>query len=242
MEIGEIAKVSEGRGSASTSCKRKGWRTAALLTLFFLVGCATQRGKVIDEDAPTRVGSHRAGAEIYDPAAEAAVAGLLEQAARNPVSSADVGKTVAQIAEEHGVRKICFLGVENAGGEEMGDIREDLAEVIRTKIAQSDAFETIDSRMATAGLREAGLRVDDLLLPEKRERFAAALGESETPFDYILFAKVTTATTVDNKDSQVKYSLTLDLVNARTGASIRETVSLKKNYNRSVKAKVLGIF
>ncbi|MBQ9126897.1 MAG: hypothetical protein IJY15_03960, partial [Thermoguttaceae bacterium] len=165
-----------------------------------------------------------------------------EQAARNPISTADVGKTVAQITEEHGVRRICFLGVENAGGEEMGDIREDLAEVIRTKIAQSDVFETIDSRMATAGLRETGLRVEDLLLPEKMERFAAALGESETPFDYILFAKVTTATTVDNKDSQVKYSLTLDLVNARTGASIRETVSLKKHYTRSVKAKFLGIF
>jgi hypothetical protein len=221
---------------------RKKKAAAILLALFFCGGCATQKGKMVDEDAPTRVGSHRAGAEIYDPAAEAAVEGLLEQAARNPVSSADVGKTVAQITEERGVRKICFLGVENAGGEEMGDIREDLTETIRTKIAQSDVFETIDSRMATAGLRETGLRVEDLLLPEKRERFAAALGENETPFDYILFAKVTTATTVDNKDSQVKYSLTLDLVNMRTGASLRETVSLKKHYNRSVKAKVLGIF
>jgi len=215
---------------------------AFLLTLCLIGGCATQRGKVVDVDAPTRVGSHRAGSEIYDPAAEAAVVGLLEQAARNPVSAADVGKTVAQITEERGLRRICFLGVENAGGEEMGDVREDLAEAIRTKIAQSDVFETIDPRMATAGLREAGLRVEDLLLPEKRERFAAALGEEETPFDYILFAKVTTATTVDNKDSQVKYSLTLDLVNVRTGASIRETVSLKKHYNRSVKAKILGIF
>ena len=218
-------------------------RTSTLfLALALLVGCATQRGKLVDNDEPSRVGSHRGGSEIYDPAAEAAVDGLLKQAARNPVSAADVGKTVAQISEEYGVRKICFLGVENAGGEEMGDLREDLAEVIRTKISQSDVFETIDPRMATAGLRESGLRVEDLLLPEKRERFAAALGESETPFDYILFAKVTTATTVDNKDSQVKYSLTLDLVNVRTGASIRETVSLKKHYNRSVKAKALGFF
>ena len=242
MEVGEITMVSEREERAAASCKRIGRRTAALLALACLAGCATQRGKVVDVDTPTRVGSHRAGAEIYDPAAESAVVGLLEQAARNPISSADVGKTVAQIAEEKGVRKICFLGVENAGGEEMGDIREDLAETIRTKIAQSDVFETIDSRMAIAGLREAGLRAEDLLLPEKRERFAAALGENEAPFDYILFAKVTTATTVDNKDSQVKYSLTLDLVNVRTGASIRETVSLKKHYNRSVKAKVLGIF
>lgn len=242
MEVEKTTMVSDLTKDAAPCRERRFWRTAALLSLVFLVGCATQRGKVVDEDAPTRVGSHRAGAEIYDPAAEAAVAGLLEQAARNPVSSADVGKTVAQIAEENGVRKICFLGVENAGGEEMGDIREDLTEAIRTKIAQSDVFETIDSRMATAGLREAGLRVEDLLLPEKRERFADALGENETPFDYILFAKVTTATTVDNKDSQVKYSLTLDLVNVRTGSSIRETVSLKKNYNRSAKAKFLGMF
>lgn len=234
--------LNKGKKRAAGACERRRLRAATLLAVLCLVGCATQRGKVVDDDAPVRVGSARAGAEIYDPAAEAAVAGLLEQAARNPVSSGDVGKTVAQITEEYGVRKICFLGVENAGGEEMGDIREDLTEVIRTKIARSDVFETIDSRMATAGLREAGLRVEDLLLPEKRERFADALGENEAPFDYILFAKVTTATTVDNKDSQVKYSLTLDLVNVRTGASIRETVSLKKNYNRSVKAKVLGLF
>ena len=234
--------VDEKKKRPTFYCRRNRRRTTAFLSLICLVGCATQRGKVVDVDAPTRVGSHRAGAEIYDPAAEAAVVGLLEQASRNPVSSADVGKTVAQITEEYGVRKICFLGVENAGGEEMGDIREDLAETIRTQIAQSDVFETIDSRLATAGLREAGLRVEDLLLPEKRERFASALGENEAPFDYILFAKVTTSTTVDNKDSEVKYSLTLDLVNVRTGASIRETVSLKKHYNRSVKAKVLGIF
>ncbi len=233
--------VSENKTGREALDRRNVKRASVfLLTLTLLGGCATQRGKVVDENEPTRVGSHRAGSEIYDPAAEAAVDGLLEQAARNPISEADVGKTVAQITEEYGVRKICFLGVENAGGEEMGDLREDLAEVIRTKIARSDAFETIDSRMATAGLRETGLRAEDLLLPEKRERFAAALGESETPFDYILFAKVTTATTVDNKDSQVKYSLTLDLVNVRTGAAIRETVSLKKHYNRSVKAKALG--
>ena len=242
MDVTGITMVSERMKRTATPDKHRGRQTAALLTLVFLVGCATQQGKLVDADAPTRVGSHRAGTEIYDPAAEAAVAGLLEQAARAPISSADAGKTVAQLTEEYGVRKICFLGVENAGGEEMGDIREDLAEVVRTKIARSDVFETIDSRMATAALRETGLRVEDLLLPEKRERFAAALGESETPFDYILFAKVTTATTVDNKDSQVKYSLTLDLVNVRTGSSIRETVSLKKDYNRSVKAKVLGIF
>ena len=42
--------------------------------LFFLMsaGCAIQRGKVVDPDTKDRVGSHKAGSEIYDPAAEMA--------------------------------------------------------------------------------------------------------------------------------------------------------------------------
>ena len=217
--------------------ERLGLAFVLFLTLG-LFGCATQKGKIVDPNSSDRVGSHRAGSEIYDPAAQAAVAGLLEQAATKPIMPEDVGKTVAQIAEDRGVRKICFVGVENAGGEEMGDLREDLTETIRTMITQSDQFDVIDSRVVAAGLRETGLRVDDLLLPDKREHFANALGELNAPFDYILFAKVTTSTTRDNDDSQVKYNLTLDLVNVHTSASIRETVGLKKHYNRSLRAKI----
>ncbi|MGI6401265.1 MAG: hypothetical protein ACOX0A_04015 [Thermoguttaceae bacterium] len=215
---------------------------AALVLLCVVAGCETQKGKLVDANSPDRVGSHKAGSEVYDPAAEAAVAGLLTQAAAAPLAYEEVGNTVGQINEFPAVRRVCFVGVENAGGEEMGDIRENLAETIRTMIAQSAEFDVIDSRLVAAGLRETGLRVDDLLLPDKRERFAAALGEMDSPFDYILFAKVTTATTADNADSQVKYSLTLDLVNVHSGSSIRQTAELKKHYNKSVKAKVKGMF
>jgi len=222
-------------------------RRAFALGLAFSVlssafGCATQKGKVVDPNETSRVGSHRAGSEIYDPAAEAAVCGLLDQVANTPITLEDSGKTVAQLAEEYPVRHICFLDVENAGGEEMGDIRESLAETIRTMISKSEQFDMIDSRLVTAGLRETGLRIDDLLIPDKLDRFVAALGKMDAPFDYILFAKVTTATTRDNKDSEVKYSLTLDLVNVHTSKSIRETVDLKKHYNRSAKAKFMGMF
>ncbi len=216
----------------------------AIVLAFIVVfaGCASQKGKVVDPSTKDRVGSHRAGSEIYDPAAEAAVAGLLEQAVRKPIMPEDSGMTVAQIDDLRGIRKICFAGVENAGGEEMGDIRANLEETIRTMISQTEQFEVVDSRLVAAGLRESGLRLEDLLLPDKREKFANALGEFDTPFDYILFAKVTTATTRDNDDSQVKYSFTLDLVNVHTGASMSETVELKKHYNRSVKAKIKGLF
>ncbi len=231
-----------------TTCKNScanATRFAAFLiflTLALCCGCAAQKGKVVDVNSPERVGSHKAGSEIYDPAAEAAVAGLLEQAAATPIMSEDVGNTLGQIMDVNGKRKVCFVGVENAGGEELGDIREDLSETIRTLVAQSAEFDVIDSRLVSAGLRECGLRVDDLLLPDKRGRFASALGEMDAPFDYILFAKITTATTKDNEDSQVKYSLTLDLVNIHTGSSTRQTVELKKHYNRSVKAKIRGMF
>ena len=213
-----------------------------VIALLFGGGCETQKGKLVDVSSPERVGSHKAGSEVYDPAASAAVEGLLVQAAGTPIMPEDVGNTLGQYVDDPYKRRVCFVGVENAGGEEMGDIREDLAETIRTMIAQSDQFDVIDSRLVTAGLRETGLRVDDLLLPDKRARFASALGEMDSPFDYILFAKVTTATTRDNADSQVKYSLTLDLVNVHTGSSTRQTVELKKHYNKSVKAKIRGLF
>ena len=211
--------------------------------LFFLMSarCAIQRGKVVDPDTKDRVGSHKAGSEIYDPAAEMAVAGLLDQAALTPIEIQNNPDVLMQYSDT-GIRKICFMGVENAGGEEMGDVRAYLTEVIRTKITQADQFEVIDSRLVTAGLRETGLRVDDLLLPDKRAKFAAALGDMDTPFDYILFAKITTATTRDNKDSQVKYGLTLELVDVHSGKSIRNTAELKKHYNKSVKAKITGMF
>ena len=213
-----------------------------LLCFAFAVGCETQKGKLVDANAPDRVGSHRAGSEVYDPAAEAAVAGLLEQAAAAPLAMDDVGSVVGQNAPTSGVRKVCFVGVENAGGEEMGAIRESLAETIRSMISQSPLFDVVDSRLVAAGLRETGLRVDDLLLPDKRSQFVAALGQMDSPFDYILFAKVTTATTRDNRDSQVKYKLTLDLVNIYTSSSIVQTVELKKNYDRSIRAKLQDAF
>ncbi len=224
-----------------TACRYLWSYCVLFVALAALTGCETQKGKLVDAATPDRVGSHRAGSEVYDPAAEAAVAGLLAQASAQPITLDESGAVVGQLSPSF-PRKVCFVGVENAGGEEMGDIREDMAETIRTMVSQSDEFELIDSRLVTAGLRETGLRVDDLLLPAKRERFASALGGMDAPFDYILFAKVTTATTQDNRDSQVKYSLTLDLVNVHTSASLRQTVELKKHYNRSMKAKLRGMF
>ncbi|MDO5566445.1 MAG: hypothetical protein Q4G59_07290 [Planctomycetia bacterium] len=202
--------------------------------LLFACGCALQKGKVLDDNDPMRTGSHKAGSEVYDPAADSAVSGLLAKAEGALAERGNTGQ---------GKSRVCFIGVENAGAEEMGDLKQDLDEMIRTKITQSPRFETIDSRTVAAALRKTGMRSDDLLLPESRGQFVNALGGMGSSFDYILFAKVTTATTRDNKDSQVKYALTLDLVDVNSGApAARESVALRKNYNKSAKAKVFGLF
>lgn len=196
-------------------------------------GCVSQKGKLLDEKDAMRTGSHQAGSEVFDPATEQAVGGLIAKAEDSIFGN-------AMGADK---RRICFIGVENAGAEDMGDLKQDLNEMIRSKIAMSPRFETIDSRTVAAGLRETGMRSDDLLLPNNRAKFTNALGGMGSSFDYILFAKVTTATTKANKDSQVKYTLTLDLVDVQSGAAAaRESVALRKNYNKSVKAKVLGVF
>ena len=199
--------------------------------LAFSTGCASQKGQLLDADDPMRIGSHQAGSEIFDPATENAVRGLLARVE----NSTEINTGTP--------RRICFVGVENASAEEMGDIKQDLNEMIRTQITQSPCFETIDSRAIASGLRQTNLRGDDLLLPENRAKFNDALGGMGKAFDYILFAKVTTATTRDNADSQVKYSLTLDLVDVQSGATAaRESVALRKNYNRTAGAKLRGMF
>lgn len=205
-----------------------------IVAFVFFCGCAMQKGKLLKDDDPMRTGSHKAGSEVFDPAADSAVSGLLAKAEGIMQEHGPVGQ---------GKIRLCFIGVENAGAEEMGDLKQDLDEMIRTKITQSPRFETIDSRTIAAALRKTGLRSDDLLLPESRGQFVNALGGLGSSFDYILFAKVTTATTRANKDAQVKYALTLDLVDVNSGSpAVRESVALRKNYNKSAKAKVFGLF
>ena len=214
-------------------------RSLALLLVFAAVlwtGCAGTKGRLMHNDEANRVGSDRAGAEVYNPMVKLAVGKLLEKAAYEPIQ---------QVGFVDGMppkRKVCFVGLENSSIEELADFKEHIKTAISEKISQSDQFELVSDRAVVAGLRTLGLRPDDLFMEGNMTMFVSAMGRGGTPVDYLLFAKITSGTTVDNKDMQRDYKLTLELVNTQTFVPIIESMPMRKEYNNSVKGKLSGWF
>ena len=118
--------------------------------MLYSSGCGLQKGKIVSSDAPNRIGSHKAGSEVYEPVAEAAFAGLIAEL--DQVSSTVEDDAQFEVGGEKNKKrlKVCFAGVENSGGEDMGDLRENLNETIRSLISQSERFEIVDERMMAA--------------------------------------------------------------------------------------------
>jgi hypothetical protein len=83
------------------------------------------------------------------------------------------------------------------------------------------------------GLKETRLRPDDLFMPDNARVFAAVLEQQGQPFDYLLFAKLTSGTTHDNHDYQRDYLLTLELVDLQTGQYDKESARIRKGYHKS---------
>lgn len=200
--------------------------TAAVLLP--LAGCrGTQKAHVLATDEKDMVGSHTAGAETWEPLIEQSVGQLLGRQS-----------TIVQTAGEgplpHPVTRICFVGVENKSAEELGDFKEQIYQKIDTCILSADSFEVVHRKFVEAGLRQCGLRPDDLFIPSNRRTFVAAMEQLEQPFDYLLYATVTSGTTKsNNKDYQRDYLLTLELIHMETGHADKESAELRKGYHKS---------
>jgi hypothetical protein len=192
-------------------------------------GCrGRQTARVLMPGEPDMVGSHTAGAATYGPLVDEAVARLLARHGQ-PVQQTPAGPAYA--------RRICFVGVENKSIEEMGDFKEQIYQQIDTRIAQSGAFEAVSRRFVEAGLRQTRLRPDQLFVPSNMARFQAVMEQMGQPFDYLLYATLTSGTTRSNKDYQRDYLLTLEMVELGTGHYDKESAELSKGYNRSLAAK-----
>jgi len=202
-----------------------GWVFAA--TAATAVGCrGKQYAHVLNNEDKNMVGSHTAGAETWEPLVQESVAKLLGRQ-HEIVQQASASGHI-------GPKRICFAGVENRSIEELGDFREQIYQKIDTCLNQSHEFEVINKRFVEAGLRECALRPDQLFVPEGRRRFMAAMEEMEQPFDYLLFATITSGTTQSNgKDYQRDYLFTLELVDMQTGHAEKEQAELRKGYHKS---------
>lgn len=190
------------------------------------LGCrGNQVAHVLNENDRDMVGSHTAGAETWEPLVQQSVSQLLGREA-----------TGIQTVSHEGTpcrKKICFVGLQNKGGEELGDFGEQIYEKIDTCINESELFEVINRHAVEAGLRQCQLRTDDLYLPTNQRSFAAAMERAEQPVDYLLYAKVTTGTTKNNKDYQRDYLLTLELVNMQTFKTEKVSAELRKGYHKT---------
>ncbi len=204
---------------------RRGFFGTAALGVVGLAGCRSQQtGEVMSPDKADMVGSHAAGAETYKPLIDEALGKLLARQGSGIQPAA---------APAPAPKKICFVGVENQTNEDIGDFKAQIFQIIDTKINTSGTFSQISSKFTEAGLRKTHLRPDELFLAEERRKFVAVLESAGQPFDYLLFATITSGTTQVNNNKQKDYMLTLDLVNIKTGTSDKESASLRKAYRNT---------
>lgn len=194
-------------------------RTKTVILIACLAfGCkGSPKGRVKSGDEGDLVGSKAAGSETYNALIEEATRKLLNaEAARFP---------------EGAVRKIAFVGIENRGAEELGDIRESTNQIIETVIFQAKRYDMIGQRYVDHGLKVTAMRAEDLFLHDGRERFVGVLRQEGQDPDYLLWAVYTTLSTTGEKERQRDYLLTLELIDAKTGRLMqKETAKVRKAY------------
>jgi hypothetical protein len=204
----------------------------SIATVPALSGCrGYQYGHIIKPDAENLVGSHAAGAEVFDPLIDESVAKLLSrQQASGPDSVMGPDGLPCK-------KRICFVGIENKSAEELGDFKDQIYQQIDTQILESNAFESLSRRVVDAALQETRLRPDSLLVPSNMALFTGVLQRNGQPIDYLLYATLTSGTTERNKSSQRDYLLTLELVNVNTGFYDKQSAEIRKGYHKSALGK-----
>lgn len=199
-----------------------------------LAGCrGTQTAEVRDPTKPDMVGSHAAGTETFKPLVEQAIGALL---ARN--SQPTIMPTGTAVSPPQ--KRICFVAVENKSAEEIGDFKDQLYQIIDAHIVQSNVFIPVNKRFVDAGLQQTRLRPDSLMVPGNMRLFSASMEQQGQPFDYLLYATLTSGTTRENKETQRDYLLTMEMISVDCGAYDKQVASISKGYYHSKTAKWLS--
>jgi Peptidoglycan-synthase activator LpoB len=216
------------------------YNTALLCSLLALAaGCrSNQYARVIRPGDKEMIGSHQAGQETFRPLTEEAVAKLLARHCPAPAQIQTVSAGIEQLPPPKAT--VCFVGVENKTAEEIGDFKELLFESIEAKISESGQFTTINRRYVEAGLQQLRLRPDQLFIPGAQAQFAGVMQTQGQPFEYLMFAKLTSGTTRQNKDYQRDYLLTLELVDIRNGQQDKQSAEISKGYHHSWTSRAMS--
>jgi hypothetical protein len=205
----------------------------AVLTIT-IAGCrGKQHAHVLTSEDKDMVGSHTAGAETWKPLVQQATAQLMAQ-------SAGTIHQTSHTTSPDGIpqRSICFLGVQNLSGEELGDAAEQIHEDITTMISQDPQFRVISRTYVEAAMDECRLTPQQLLLPEPQRQLLQTMERVQQPFDYLLFARVTSMSTNSNGDYQRDYKLTLEMIDIQSAQSFQTSADLRKGYHKSFLGKL----
>ena len=204
---------------------------AAAVGVAGLAGCrGHQFAQVLKDDQKDMVGSHKAGAETFNPLIDQALAELL---GRHAGGFQPAAYTPSQPPPNPGPPSICFVGVENKSAEEIGDFKDQIYQQIDTRIVQSGTFRAISKRFVDAGLTQTRLRPDSLFVPSNMRMFVESLEQMGQPFEYLLYATITSGTTESNHSYQRDYLLTMELVNVQNGEYDKESAMIRKGYHKS---------
>lgn len=201
----------------------------SIATFAGVAGCRNrQKARVLSETDKDMVGSHTAGAETWKPLIDESVCRLLAKSATTVHQASHT--TISE--DGTATRSVCFVGIENRSSEEIGDFKEQIYEHIDSLISQDPQFRMISRRYVEAAMSECRCRPETLVLPAKQRELQMALERAEQPFDYLLFASITSGTTTSNGDYQRDYLLTLELLDIHTGESQKDSAMLRKGYTK----------
>jgi len=206
-------------------------RSFVVLAAGVVLGCkSTPTAEVRDPSKADMVGSTQAGTETFKPLVEEAMVQLLTRHCQPQFGPQGEPLGTAP-------KRICFVAVENKSSEEIGDFKDQIYQIIDLHLVQSGVFHPVNKRFVDAGLAQTRLRPDALLVPHNMRSFAAVLEQQGQPFDYLLYATITSGTTRENKDYQRDYLLTLELVSVHDGQYDKQAATLSKGYYHSMTAK-----
>ena len=196
-----------------------------------MLGCRSKPDATVRApDQPDMVGTRTAGAETFKPLVDTAVSELL---ARHCAEIIPVGVNTLPPPP----KRICFMCVENKSAEEIGDFKDQIYQIIDSRILESKVFQPVNKRFVDAGLVQLRLRPEQVFVPQNMRAFTALMEQQGQPFDYLLYATLTSGTTHEEKDSQRDYLLTMEMVEVRTGQYDKQSATLSKGYYHSKVAK-----
>ncbi|MBL8898711.1 MAG: hypothetical protein JNM84_13825 [Planctomycetes bacterium] len=192
------------------------------LALLFGACGSTPEGRIMGSGEEDLVGAKRAGTAEYDRLIEGT---LTKMMARYSERSGGTG-----LAKQ----RVGFVALENASGEPLGEMFDQIYELIDTSVNNHERFRMISKRFVDAALNEMGKpSYDKLFIPNGRRQFASILEQQGAPIEAMLYAKITSGETKgEDGYRQVNYMLTMELVDVATGDYQKDSCRISKEYTK----------